>query len=211
MRFDATSSPPRLLSELTSRGCFGSALTSSVSIRSRAVEVIADDDEEQTVFRRRRWRPAAPGAGCECRRCARLPAGVSLRCVRACHNIPPMKAMARCGGDRDDAASWRTRRRRCRASSAGGSRPARRSVAALGNRQLIDQRQHAAERLELRAALVRRRRDAARRRRRRRRGSSAATSCSSCQVLHGVDLTNGSSDSRSLRTARKMVCFAALT
>ena len=32
-----------------------------------------------------------------------------------------------------------------------------------------------------------------------------------CQVLHGFGLTNGSSDSRSLRTARKIVCFAALT
>ena len=32
-----------------------------------------------------------------------------------------------------------------------------------------------------------------------------------CQVLHVVGLTNGSSASRNLRTARKIVCFAALT
>ena len=32
-----------------------------------------------------------------------------------------------------------------------------------------------------------------------------------CQMLHVEDLTNGSSDSRSFRTARKIVCFAAFT
>ena len=75
---------------------------------------------------------------------------------------------------------------------------------------MIDEREHAAERVELRAALIARGEMYARERR-----IAVVVVVRNklffCQVLHGVDLTIGSSASRNLRTARKIVCFAALT
>src|SRR5437764_354738 len=84
-------------------------------------------------------------------------------------------------------------------------------AAALGDGHGVDEREHARERLGLRAALRARAEvllDVG--------GGIAVVVVVQDelffgQVLHGFVLTRGSSDSRSLRTARKMVCFAALT
>ena len=83
-------------------------------------------------------------------------------------------------------------------------------VAALGDRKLIDEREDAAQRVELRAAFLARG-EMLRRERRIAVVVVVRNQLFFCQVLHGVDLTIGSSASRNLRTARKIVCFAALT
>ena len=83
-------------------------------------------------------------------------------------------------------------------------------VAALGDGKLIDEREDAAQRVELRAAFLARG-EMPRRERRVTVVVVVRNQLLFCQVLHGVDLTTGSSASRNLRTARKIVCFAALT
>src|SRR5258708_1331362 len=85
-------------------------------------------------------------------------------------------------------------------------------VGALWNRQIIDECEHTAEGVVLGAAvragiqvqLGRSRFDAV-------VVIAVQDELLFIQVLHGLDLTKGSSDSRNLRTARKIVCLAALT
>src|SRR6185369_1237190 len=172
----------------------------------RGIEVIADDVDEYRVVRLLGcWVDRLRGCGVARLRGGDLRNLLSAVCCPL--SVPPPGAGDECDGEHGGEAH----RPLPGSAAAAFEAPAEAVPDLLGvafrHRERVDEREHAAERGVLRATFgagieMRRRIDVA---------IVMADQFFVVQVLHGFDLTNGSRASRSFRTARKIVCFVALT